>query len=478
MKSSTAFKSLILLGFSTLAATAATKFPTNPKPDLILGNGRPSTYNNTPITTGKTLDSASSVVVSPASGKVFVADTDRNRILRFRDVASLTNSAEPEEVFGQVRFDQAAPSDGALGLNKPTGIFLDRYGRLWVADSGNNRVVMYQDASSRIYPISADRTFGRANSGPGMLSTAGPYTPSPSPTSMHSPSSVWVDYSDRLWVSDSGNARILRFDNISMKVSGAAANGVLGKTDFTTPAPYYIDGPTSIGSIAISPTGALFVSQPIYNRVIRFDNAASLPNGVNPSSVLGQPDFSTDSGPAPGLSSLSNPSGITLTPDDSLWVLHGQGRKLTVFATASTKKDGAPAEEFLKFPPEVVFGPAPSRVALGIYIDYQSKLWVPGNGVLRRYSADETKPVLSVSTVIDGTSKLKDLVIRGEASDEYGISKVEYTINNSKPKSAVGKTNWKFMPRFRVGKNRLRIFATDSVGNVSLTRTFKIVVKK
>jgi DNA-binding beta-propeller fold protein YncE len=240
MKSSTTFNSLILLGFSTLAVTAATKFPTNPKPDLILGTGIPSYYNNTPTTTGKTLDSASSVVVSPASGKVFVADTDRNRILRFKDIASLTNAAEAEEVFGQVRFDQAGSSDGALGLSRPSGIFLDRFGRLWVADSGNNRVVMYQNASSRIYPISADKTFGRANSGPVILNTATPYTASPSSTSMNSPSSVWVDSSDRLWVSDSGNARVLRFDNISNKESGAAATGVLGKMEFTSPAPYYM----------------------------------------------------------------------------------------------------------------------------------------------------------------------------------------------------------------------------------------------
>jgi sugar lactone lactonase YvrE len=478
MKSSTTFNSLILLGFSTLAVTATTKFPTNPKPDLILGTGIPSYYNNTPTTTGKTLDSASSVVVSPASGKVFVADTDCNRILRFKDIASLTNAAEAEEVFGQVRFDQAGSSDGALGLSRPSGIFLDRFGRLWIADSGNNRVVMYQNASSRIYPISADKTFGRANSGPVILNTATPYTASPSSTSMNSPSSVWVDSSDRLWVSDSGNARVLRFDNISNKESGAAATGVLGKMEFTSPAPYYIDGPTSIGSIAISPTGSLFVSQPIYNRVVRFDNAANLPNGANPSSVLGQPDFSTDSGPAPGSSSLSNPSGITITPDDSLWVLHGRGRKVTIFASASTKKDGGPADEFLMFPREEIYGRAPSRVALGIYVDYQSKLWVPGNYKLRRYSADETKPVLSVLTVIDEKTELKELVVRGGASDEYGISKVHYSINNGKIKFASGTTNWKFKPMLKVGKNRIRIVAIDSVGNVSLPRTLKIVVKK
>ena len=235
-----------------------------------------------------------------------------------------------------------------------------------------------------------------------------------------------------------------------------------------------MDGPTSIGSIAISPTGSLFVSQPIYNRVIRFDNAASLPNGVNPSSVLGQPDFSTDSGPASGSPSLSDSSGITITPDDTLWVLHGRGRKVTLFESASTKKDGAPADNFSN---TKRIAPSPG-VSLGIYIDYQSKLWVPGNYNLGRYSADETKPVLNVSTVINENNSLKSLMIRGNASDEYGISKVQYSINNSKLKSATGTTNWKFKPMLKVGKNRIRIVATDSVGNVSLSRTFKITVRK
>lgn len=102
----------------------------------------------------------------------------------------------------------------------------------------------------------------------------------------------------------------------------------------------------------------------------------------------------------------------------------------------------------------------PPRVALGIYSDYQSKLWVPGNYDLRRYSADGTRPVLSVSTVIDMKTKLKNLVIRGGASDESGLVKVHYSINTSKPKSVVVTKNWGFRHTFKVGKNQIRIFAT------------------
>ena len=51
---------------------------------------------------------------------------------------------------------------------------------------------------------------------------------------MYLPAGLAVDQSGRLWVVDSRNNRVLRFDNAASKPNGASADGVLGQSDFTS----------------------------------------------------------------------------------------------------------------------------------------------------------------------------------------------------------------------------------------------------
>ena len=51
---------------------------------------------------------------------------------------------------------------------------------------------------------------------------------------LDAPQFALVDASGRLWVSDSQNNRILRWDNADTAASGTAAAQVLGQTGFTT----------------------------------------------------------------------------------------------------------------------------------------------------------------------------------------------------------------------------------------------------
>jgi sugar lactone lactonase YvrE len=468
MKISTVFKILFLFGSSNLLSTANPKIPVDARPDLILGDQDAYRLG----ISAKSISSPNSVVIEPSTGKVFVSDTFQNRILRYKNVASLVNAAEAEEVIGQVRLDQGNPSGGAQGLRYPQGIFLDRFGRLWVADSGNNRVVMYQSASSRTFPILADRVFGQPNLEKVDIS----YPLTPTSTSINNPTSVCLDKDDRLWVADSGNSRVLRFDNVSLKNNGAAADGVLCQSNFssisTTIATPSFSNPTRsvVSGIAISSSGSLFVAQQLIHRVIRFDNAASLPNGANPSAVLGQPNFSSNPITGSSLAQMYEPYGITITPDDTLWVLDSRNSRVTRFASASTKPDGAFAEGFVR---TENYG-----LEATPYIDNQSKLWIPSFRDVRRYSADEKKPTVSVTTKIEKTPKIGNIVLKGKASDDYGIRNIQYSINNGTLKIAQGTLNWKITTKLKFGKNKISIFATDSVGNVSVTRSLTIIVKK
>jgi len=74
-------------------------------------------------------------------GRLFISDTDSERILIFPPIPSSTptnNSAI--DVIGQPNFTSSASSL----LHKPRGIAFDtKYTTLWVADSGNNRVLRF-----------------------------------------------------------------------------------------------------------------------------------------------------------------------------------------------------------------------------------------------------------------------------------------------------------------------------------------------
>ena len=468
MKIPNIFKILILFGSNNLLALANPKIPVNARPDLALGDRKASQQE----ISARTMFSPSSVVVEPSTGKVFVSDTYRNRILRYKNVASLANAAEAEEVIGQVRLDQGSSNGGAQGLARPQGICLDRFGRLWVADTGNNRVVMYQSASSRTFPILADKVFGQPNLE--KVDIAFPFTPTS--TSINNPTSVCLDKDDRLWVADSYNSRVLRFDNVSLKSNGAAADGVLCQANFsstsTSIATPSLSNPARsvVSGIAVSSSGSLFVAQQLLNRVIRFDNAASLPNGSNPSAVLGQPNFSSNPPAGSGLAQMNEPYGITIASDDTLWVMDSRNIRVTRFASASTKADGASADGFVR------------TYDLGLevtpFIDYQSKLWIPSYADVGRYSADETKPTVSITTKIVELPKIGNIVFSGKASDDYGLRNVQYRINNSSLKIAQGTTNWKIRTKLKLGKNKISVFATDSVGNISVPQSLVVIVKK
>jgi DNA-binding beta-propeller fold protein YncE len=91
---------------------------------------------------------------------------------------------------------------------------------------------------------------------------------------MAGPTDVVVDGNDRLWVADANNNRVLRFDNITTKPNGAAADGVLGQTTLNTGGGV---GPSGLSqskmdtpfALAVSSGGSLYVSDRDNHRVFR-----------------------------------------------------------------------------------------------------------------------------------------------------------------------------------------------------------------
>lgn len=142
-------------------------------------------------------------------GRLYVADWNNHRILRFE--APLTSDTTADAVLGQPDFISNAPDNGgpANGLQLPIDLAFDGGGNLYVADSGNHRVLLFQDP---LLDATADGVFGQL----GNLSADGPnhglgffVTDA---DALFGPTGVSLDDVGNLVVVDTNNQRLLRFD--------------------------------------------------------------------------------------------------------------------------------------------------------------------------------------------------------------------------------------------------------------------------
>lgn len=458
---------------SVVLSTAAygKGIPNNASANLVLGQQDFVTDTiNPPIFTPFNMDEISGVAIDPLTGKVFVADEDGDRVLRFPDLESLKNGAGGEAVLGQVNFAEDEVGLTQQNMNNPNGLFVDHRGRLWIADEGNNRVLMFEMASSRSTFAFADRVFGQADFITNSLVVDA--------TKMNAPSAVWVDMDDRLWVADSGNHRVLRFDSITTKLSGSPANGVLGQNLFTTGAA----GTGSSGlqrpvGLAVSSGGELFVSCATGHRILRFDNAATLGNGAGANAVFGQPDFSSTT-PGTSATALSSPGGMDITSGDQLWVGDRGNNRVLRYDRVSGAANGAAAGGVIGQPdfttPTLVAASSRSLdlgtgTVCGVAVDGSGALWVPDedNARVLRFPVDATKPTLVVNKTPKSVTK-KKLGVSGSASDAAGIAKVQYQVGAQAVKTAVGTTSWNFKASLAKGKNKISVWAFDKVDNATL----------
>ena len=343
---------------------------------------------NTNATTTTGLFFPAGAIIDPVSGKVFVADEYNNRILRYPSTAAMTNGAAAEAVLGQPDFVSGEANQGlanptAATLFEPAGLAIDASGNLWVGDEVNNRVLRYANAATiasgsaasqvlgepdfatvsnaavaqylMFYPIqvfcrgttlfvadwynsrilrfknaaslgngaNADAVFGEPDFNTGYYETYQIVTPTAH--QLYFPSTIYVDEHDNLWVTDNDFNRVVMFPNASTASSNEAATKVLGQSNFLNEATG-TTASTMNNPIGIYGDGAgnIYVSEYQNNRILIFENAASLPNGSAASIVLGQTDF-VSNGSGSGAGQLAGPeliymptTGTALLVDDQL----------------------------------------------------------------------------------------------------------------------------------------------------------------
>ena len=172
---------------------------------------------------------------------LYIADTFNNRVLAWKNAAGFNNGDSANLVIGQRdKFSTLTGGPGTTlshGLNAPVAVAVDRNGNLYVADSGNNRILRYPHPFSQTDTPIADLVIGQASISSGKLPNQGQSAPSASTLSLGpgNTAALAFDSSGNLWFTDSGNDRVLRYNASALSAGGSvSADLVLGQPDFVS----------------------------------------------------------------------------------------------------------------------------------------------------------------------------------------------------------------------------------------------------
>jgi sugar lactone lactonase YvrE len=263
-------------------------------PAISIGEQRSSSYGVLTPWGGLAID---------ASGNLWVADSENNRILGF--TVPLSDNMSASFVIGQPNFLVTTATVSADGLSFPMYITFDHVGDLWVSDSENSRVLEYTPPFHN--GMNASIVIGQGNFTTAFFATAR--------SSLSGPGQIAFDAVGDLWVVDGGNGRVVEYQ--PPFTTGMNASVVLGEPDFNQrycqdrtgydPSCSNHSTLTYPESLAFDPAGNLWVtdSPDINGRLLEFQ--PPFKNAMQHSRVM-QPVFA---------------SGIAFDRDGDMWLACG-----------------------------------------------------------------------------------------------------------------------------------------------------------
>jgi sugar lactone lactonase YvrE len=292
-------------------------------------------------TTARKLCFPLGVAVSP-TGRLFAVDIGNNRVVSWPNAEAFKNGAPADLVLGQPNFVSTKPTCGAPTDHtfcQPQDVAVDHHGRVYVLEPDFSRVVRFSPPFRN--GQHADVVIGQRN----FTSTAAGCGPGTAPVSARNlclPQFMTIDQHDALYVSDLLNDRILRFSQ--PLTTFKAADLVLGQPDFTHVEVGGCNPPSARNlcdpaGVAVDARGAVFVSDPLRNRVLRF--SPPLTNGKAADLVLGQRNFTSViqrciiDEHVVNAQLICGPNGLTVDGVGNLYVADGENNRVLRFATPS-----------------------------------------------------------------------------------------------------------------------------------------------
>ncbi len=309
--------------------------------NVVLGQ---SNFNNAASGTSATAMSSPSATAVDELGNLYVSDTENCRVLQFPP--PLTNGEAAHLVIGQANLNTGCGGTASASTLGHTGaVAFDQAGNLWVADTGNSRVLRFKPPFKT--GEAANLVVGQTN----FISGGCVYPPTAS--TLCYPTGLAFDNHNYLWVADSSNNRVLEFkapqtNTANLELGQPAATAFTSATENNGGiSASSLFGPEQIG---FDPQDELWVADAQNSRVLQFD--PNFHNGGAAFLVLGQTDFTSGSSnqglSTPNAGTLSYPYGIVIEGDQGLWVGDTSNNRTLEFAAPAS--NGTPAATVLGQP--------------------------------------------------------------------------------------------------------------------------------
>jgi len=286
--------------------------------------------NTVPSSTNLKLSLASGIAFdpTPGSGGLYVADTGFNRVV-FYPVGGGTSIYQASQVWGQSGSFTTASNTGcsASTLNAPTGIALDSFLNLYVADTSNNRVLMFSSTTKWSASVAATAVWGQSTltgcSRPTVFTASG----------LNAPSALTLDSLGGIYISSlNNNVAYFSTQTVPGIAASAVGNMQYGQSSFgsatqAAPGPASLSNPAGLG---VDIYGGLYIADKGYNRVLYYPGAS--PGVVN----RGFEDIGSCTFPASNPLCQGQPTGWTLgSGTNSVPLIAGVAAGLTTGASSA-----------------------------------------------------------------------------------------------------------------------------------------------
>jgi sugar lactone lactonase YvrE len=216
------------------------------------------------------------------------------------------------------------------------GVAFDTDGTLWVTSQDDSQLVSFSPAALAKGGVSVATTVIHSHAG-----------------SLSSPTGLAFDSQHRLWVANSANGTIARFDREQLSAGGSPAPSVV------------ISNNGSPIALAFDAAGSLWVSDIHKHRLEGYSPDQLAASGAPTPHVL------------IGISSsaFTTPAGLAFDSHGNLWVANTANQTVVSFGAAQLAASGAPV-------PHIVLSSNAGSLVIpsGLAFDAEGSLWVIGGG--------------------------------------------------------------------------------------------------
>jgi sugar lactone lactonase YvrE len=247
----------------------------------VAGNGQPGYSGDGGLATSASIDYPTGIFVDP-SADIFVSSTDG----RIRKVSAINGIIQTVAGNGTLGFSGDGGAAVAAQLNLPNGLFVDKAGNLFIADTSNNRIREVLAATGIIQTVAGNGVQGFSGDGGSAIVAT-----------LNTPTGVAVDAAGNIFIADASNKRVREVMAGTGVIQTIAGNGdFVFAGDGGSPLQASLSFPYRL---VLDPAGSLLVSVGEANRVRQISGveglAFSKPSLVyDPAQVLGTDQIRQD----------------------------------------------------------------------------------------------------------------------------------------------------------------------------------------